>query len=82
MVCYEIEVTGESNHAGTTPMGMRKDALFATNNLISEICQRLGAIDDELVYTIGRVNVFPNIHTVIPNKVVFTLEARHKKIRI
>src|SRR6202035_4735310 len=36
MVCYEFEVTGESDHAGTTPMDMRKDALFAANNIISE----------------------------------------------
>ncbi|MGP7818180.1 Zn-dependent hydrolase [Niallia sp. 01092] len=82
MVCYEIEVTGESDHAGTTPMDMRKDALFATNNLITEIRDKLSAIDHELVYTIGRVNVLPNIHTVIPNKVVFSLEARHKNPEI
>lgn len=78
MVCYEIEVTGESNHAGTTPMGMRKDALFAANNIIREARQMLGELEKELVFTMGRMNVFPNIHTVIPNKVVFTLEARHK----
>lgn len=78
MVCYELEVNGESDHAGTTPMGMRKDALFATNNLLTEIRNRLGGLDPELVFTMGRLNVFPNIHTVIPNKVVFTLEARHK----
>jgi N-carbamoyl-L-amino-acid hydrolase len=30
----------------------------------------------------GRVNVFPNIHTVIPNKVVFSLEARHKDTKV
>ncbi|MBS4190291.1 Zn-dependent hydrolase [Bacillus sp. FJAT-49705] len=78
MVFYEIEVSGESNHAGTTPMNMRKDALFAVNHLISEIREKLGALDKELVFTIGRINVFPNIHTVIPNKVVFSLEARHK----
>jgi beta-ureidopropionase / N-carbamoyl-L-amino-acid hydrolase len=82
MVCYEIEITGESDHAGTTPMDMRKDALFAANNLITEVRKRLGAIDDELVYTIGRMNVLPNIHTVIPNKVVFSLEARHKNPEI
>ncbi|MFC3885024.1 Zn-dependent hydrolase [Bacillus songklensis] len=82
MVCYEIEITGESDHAGTTPMDMRKDALFTANNLITEIRKRLGAIDHELVYTIGRVNVLPNIHTVIPNKVVFSLEARHKNPEI
>lgn len=78
MACYEIEITGESDHAGTTPMSMRKDALFAANHLITEARQKLSVLDDELVYTIGRVNVSPNIHTVIPNKVVFTLEARHK----
>ncbi|WP_010280987.1 Zn-dependent hydrolase [Bacillus timonensis] len=82
MACYEIEVTGESDHAGTTPMNMRKDALFATNNLINEIRSYLGSLDQELVYTIGRVNVYPSIHTVIPNKVVFTLEARHKDMGI
>ncbi|MEW9054075.1 MAG: Zn-dependent hydrolase [Neobacillus sp.] len=78
MVCYEIEVTGESDHAGTTPMGMRKDALFAANNLIVEVRNKLGKLDSDLVFTMGRMNVYPNIHTVIPNKVVFTLEARHK----
>lgn len=78
MVCYEIEVTGISDHAGTTPMYMRKDALFATNNLIIEARNKLSALDDDLVFTMGRMNVQPNIHTVIPNKVVFSLEARHK----
>ncbi|WP_040205182.1 Zn-dependent hydrolase [Neobacillus jeddahensis] len=82
MACYEIEVTGESDHAGTTPMSMRKDALFATNNLINEIRKHLGSLDEELVFTIGRVNVYPSIHTVIPNKVIFTLEARHKDMEI
>ncbi|MFB6804244.1 Zn-dependent hydrolase [Peribacillus butanolivorans] len=78
MVCYEIEVTGESDHAGTTPMNMRKDAFFTTNSLITEARQKLGMLADDLVFTMGRVNVFPNIHTVIPNKVIFSLEARHK----
>jgi beta-ureidopropionase / N-carbamoyl-L-amino-acid hydrolase len=82
MACYDIEITGESDHAGTTPMSMRKDALFAANNLINEIRRVLGSVDEELVFTIGRVNVYPSIHTVIPNKVVFSLEARHKNPEI
>lgn len=82
MACYDIEVTGESDHAGTTPMSMRKDALFTANNLINEIRRVLGPLDEELVFTIGRVNVYPSIHTVIPNKVVFSLEARHKNPEI
>ncbi|MFL0362110.1 Zn-dependent hydrolase [Pseudobacillus sp. 179-B 2D1 NHS] len=78
MVCYEIEVTGESNHAGTTPMNMRKDALFTANDLIANARKKLSSLDKELVFTIGRMNITPNIHTVIPDKVVFSLEARHK----
>lgn len=82
MVCYEFEVTGESDHAGTTPMEMRKDALFTTIDLINEARDLLGNLDEQLVFTIGRMNVYPNIHTVIPNRVVFTLEARHKNAEI
>ncbi|TSB47320.1 Zn-dependent hydrolase [Alkalicoccobacillus porphyridii] len=79
MVCYEIEITGESNHAGTTPQHMRKDALTAANQCLTELHQGLGNIDETLVYTMGRFNVYPNVHTVIPNKVVFTVEARHRE---
>ncbi|GAE34816.1 beta-ureidopropionase [Halalkalibacter akibai JCM 9157] len=78
MVCYEIEISGESNHAGTTPMGMRKDALFAMNDFLQSIRPEFSKLDKELVFTVGRVDVKPNIHTVIPNNVVFSLEARHK----
>jgi N-carbamoyl-L-amino-acid hydrolase len=79
MVCYEIEISGESNHAGTTPMSMRKDAFFEANDRIAALRRQLDQMGDgELVYTMGRVQVYPNIHTVIPNKVVFTIEARHK----
>ncbi|WP_405106192.1 Zn-dependent hydrolase [Paenibacillus sp. FSL K6-1217] len=82
MACYEIEVTGESDHAGTTPMDMRKDALFAATDIIAELRRKLAVLDPELVYTMGRMNVLPNIHTVIPNKVIFTVEARHKDMDV
>lgn len=78
MVCYEITVAGESNHAGTTPMRSRNDAFRAAHRLISALYAELDTLDRELVYTIGRMHAYPNIHTVIPNRFVFTLEARHK----
>lgn len=78
MICYEVEVCGVSNHAGTTPMSNRKDALFSTFNIVMEAREKLNQLSEGLVYTIGRMNVFPNIHTVIPEKVVFTFEARHR----
>ncbi len=77
MVCYEITVHGESNHAGTTPISMRKDPMFTAANLIVGMQEKLQQLDESLVYTIGRMNAYPNIHTVIPSHVVFTLEARH-----
>ncbi|MCQ2010435.1 Zn-dependent hydrolase [Sporolactobacillus sp. STSJ-5] len=78
MVNEEIEVCGESDHAGTTPMSMRKDALFAATDVITLLRKKLSRLDSNLVYTMGRMLVSPNIHTVIPNRVTFTLEARHK----
>ncbi|CAG9610718.1 Zn-dependent hydrolase [Pseudoneobacillus rhizosphaerae] len=78
MVCYEISVYGESNHAGTTPISMRKDPMFTTANMIADMQKQLQRLDSDLVYTIGRMNAYPNIHTVIPSEVTFTLEARHR----
>ncbi|WP_438298509.1 Zn-dependent hydrolase [Sporosarcina sp. FA15] len=78
MVCYEITVTGESNHAGTTPMSMRKDPMIVASRIISSLHEQLGKIDEELVFTFGRMHVAPNIHTVIPNEVVFTMDSRHQ----
>ncbi|MGE7091826.1 Zn-dependent hydrolase [Lysinibacillus sp. NPDC048646] len=79
MVCYEITITGESNHAGTTPMSMRKDPMIVASKMMMVLHEQLGKIDETLVYTFGRVNVSPNIHTVIPNKVTFTIDSRHQR---
>ncbi|MET4560073.1 N-carbamoyl-L-amino-acid hydrolase [Lysinibacillus parviboronicapiens] len=78
MVCYEITITGESNHAGTTPMSMRKDPMIVASTIITYLHDQLGKIDETLVYTFGRMHVSPNIHTVIPNKVTFTIDSRHQ----
>lgn len=78
MVCYDITLTGESNHAGTTPISMRKDSMFAAMHIISILQNKLKQLPDDLVYTIGRINAYPNIHTVIPSQVTFSLESRHQ----
>lgn len=78
MVNYEIEVLGVSDHAGTTPQHTRKDALYAATKIIGNLWDKLCVIDPELVFTFGRINASPNIHTVIPKEVKFTLDARHK----
>ncbi|MCT6928147.1 MAG: Zn-dependent hydrolase [Lysinibacillus fusiformis] len=78
MVCYDITITGQSNHAGTTPMSMRKDPMIVASTIITELHEQLGKIDEQLVFTFGRLNVLPNIHTVIPNQVTFTIDSRHQ----
>ncbi|HIU76117.1 MAG TPA: Zn-dependent hydrolase [Candidatus Pelethocola excrementipullorum] len=78
MVNYEFTVLGVSDHAGTTPQKTRKDALYGASKLILRLWEELEQIDEALVFTMGRMNVLPNVHTVIPNEVKFTLDARHK----
>lgn len=78
MVNYEFTIKGVSDHAGTTPQDSRKDALYAASRLIIKLWDKLNAIDSNLVFTMGRMNLSPNIHTVIPGQVTFTLDARHK----
>ncbi len=82
MVCYEICIKGESNHAGTTPMTMRKDPMLHAARLISYLDKELREIDETLVYTFGRMNAAPNIPTVIPNEVIFTIDSRHKDSQV
>lgn len=82
MACYEVSLKGESNHAGTTPIPMRKDPMFASAQIIVELQQELRKLPEDLVYTIGRINAYPNIHTVIPNEVTFTIEARHTSMEV
>lgn len=78
MVNYEFSFIGQADHAGTTPMKYRKDALYAAVKVIQYIHDELDKLDSKLVYTTGRMIVSPNIHTVIPDNVKFTLDARHQ----
>lgn len=77
MVNYEFEFQGQSGHAGTVPMPVRKDALRAASQAITYLHENLSTIDPALVYTTGRIECEPNIHTIIPDNVKFTLDARH-----
>jgi len=70
-----ITVYGQENHAGTTPMDMRDDALVKTAEIITYINKR--ALEhDGLVATVGVLNVSPNAFSVVPGRVDFTLQVR------
>ena len=74
---WEITLEGESNHAGTTPMNMRRDALQGVVDFASQLQRVLdeyGTCHSRA--TIGKLQVFPGAANVVPGKAVFTLEVR------
>ena len=78
MINYEFTFSGQAGHAGTTPMKYRKDALYAATKTIQYLHDELDELDGKLVYTTGKISCHPNIHTIIPDEVKFTLDARHQ----
>ncbi|MFC5588969.1 allantoate deiminase [Sporosarcina soli] len=74
---FTIEVTGVANHAGTTPMGYRKDALLAASQMIQDVINKAKEYGDPLVATVGKIEVKPSIVNVVPGNALFTLDVRH-----
>jgi allantoate deiminase len=70
-----VTVRGFAGHAGTVPMGFRRDALAAAAEMIVAI-ERLGASQGDLVATVGRVDAKPGAPNVIPGRVEFTVDMR------
>lgn len=82
MVNYELTFTGQADHAGTTPMKYRQDALYAAAQGLLYLHHELDKLDENLVYTTGKIVAHPNIHTVIPDEVKLTIDARHQSMEV
>ena len=67
---------GQANHAGTTPMSYRKDALAAAAQWITEV-EAYPAIDPALLATVGFIQASPGAANVIPGEVTVSLDVRH-----
>ena len=76
IVHWEVTVEGFANHAGTTPMNMRQDALLASAGVIIAVNEVVNSIKGNQVGTIGKIATTPNAYNVIPGKVVLGLEIR------
>ncbi|WP_408008565.1 Zn-dependent hydrolase [Pseudalkalibacillus sp. A8] len=74
-----VKVTGESNHSGTTMMDHRKDAFTAAAEMVLEVERYCKQFKDDVVGTVGKVEVFPNAANIIPGQVKFIFEVRGKK---
>ena len=73
---FEVEIEGKANHAGTTPMSTRRDALVSASKLILAI-QKMAA-EQEIcrVSTVGSIKAIPNAVNVIPGNASIGLEFR------
>lgn len=73
---YNVIVKGQANHAGTTPMDLRNDALVKACKLIIRLNEIVKNLDSSLVGTVGDIKVEPGAVNVIPGRVEFPIELR------
>jgi allantoate deiminase len=72
-----VTVTGVQNHAGTTPMDLRHDALAGAAAMIGQISEAAIRMGRPAVATIGRIQAFPGGTNIIPGRCEFTVDSRH-----
>jgi N-carbamoyl-L-amino-acid hydrolase len=72
----EVTIEGFANHAGTTPMDQRHDALLSAARFIEKVNQIVTSVPGRQVGTVGWIKVEPGAYNVIPGKVVLGLELR------
>lgn len=73
---HDVEVAGFANHAGTTPMDERQDALQAASRLVLAVRELVTARQGRQVGTVGRLDVEPNSPNVVPGRVRLSVEFR------
>jgi len=76
IVHWEVTVEGFANHAGSTPMNMRQDALLAASKFILTVNEVINSVKGNQVGTVGKIAVTPGAYNVIPGKGVLGLEIR------
>jgi N-carbamoyl-L-amino-acid hydrolase len=74
---FNVEVFGETAHAGTTPLAARKDALREAIAAIGALHELTRDASDTLRFTIGRMLVTPNSPNSVPSHVMFSVDVRH-----
>jgi N-carbamoyl-L-amino-acid hydrolase len=72
----EVTIEGVANHAGTTPMNLRQDALLASSKLIIAVNEVINSVPGNQVGTIGKITALPGAYNVVPGLVTLGLEIR------
>ncbi len=74
---FQITVDGQQNHAGTTPMALRRDAMTAVTRIATRLEDRFAnVVTPQTVWTIGHMRLEPNASSIVPGRAVFTLQWR------
>ena len=74
---YVVELKGTANHAGAFPMDLRRDPMGGAAEIISGVLNSAYRIGGPAVTTCGRMLVEPNGPAIVPERVTFTIDARH-----
>lgn len=73
---WNVVVEGFANHAGTTPMAQRRDAMFAAARVITAVEEVIRNAPGRHVGTVGRLAAEPGAPNVVPGRATFSLEIR------
>lgn len=73
---WDVTVEGIANHAGTTPMHLRKDALLAAAKVIIAVNEVINSSSGSQVGSVGKIYAHPGAYNVVPGKVVLGMEIR------
>jgi len=73
----QVTIKGQQNHAGTTPMALRRDAFTAASRIATTLEDRFrNIVTPQTVWTIGHFRLGPNASSIVPGEAVFTLQWR------
>ena len=73
---WKYVITGQPNHAGSTPMEMRHDSLLAAAEVITETEKLAYRTGNDCVATVGRIKVEPDIVNIVPGRTSFIVDLR------
>ena len=73
----EVTISGQSNHAGTTPMALRHDPALVAARITVFLRQLAQEFGGHQVCTVGKIDLFPNLINVVPARAVLTLDVRN-----
>jgi N-carbamoyl-L-amino-acid hydrolase len=74
---FRVEVEGEESHAGTSARANRRDALVSAVAIVQALQDAMWDPEDTVRFTIGMFTVLPNAPSVVPGRVVFSVDLRH-----